>query len=192
MLTACLALAAFAIGSFPTGVIAARWKGVDLRKVGSGNIGATNVGRALGRRWAVVVLLFDAAKGWGPTFAALALGMLPAGVAVVGVAAVLGHVFSIFLKGRGGKGVATSFGAALAIAPPAALVCGALYGLVLVVFKISSVGSLTAVIGFPVALFLFGDRQPAHYAFAAAVVLLVVARHRDNLARLARGEENKA
>jgi glycerol-3-phosphate acyltransferase PlsY len=192
MLTACLVLAAFLAGGFPTGVIAARFRGIDLRTVGSGNVGATNVGRALGRRWAVVVLIVDAAKGWAPTFAAARLGLEPAIIAVVGVAAVLGHVFSVFLRGRGGKGVATSFGAALAISPKAALICGALYALIIAIVRISSVGSLAAVLAFPLALLLLGDRAPAHFAFALAVIAIVFVRHRENLARLARGEEHKA
>src|SRR4051794_23474130 len=97
-----LVLGAFALGSIPTGIIVARLRGVDLRAVGSGNIGATNVGRALGKGWAVFVLIVDAAKGYLPTFVAARL-VPPLAVAAVAMAAVLGHVFSIFLKGRGGK-----------------------------------------------------------------------------------------
>src|SRR5512140_3754747 len=103
MLTAVVLLAAFLLGSIPTGVLVARHKGVDLRKVGSGNIGATNVGRALGKRWATFVLLIDAAKGALPV---LLLGRFfsdPWLPALGGLAAVLGQVFSIFLRGRGGK-----------------------------------------------------------------------------------------
>jgi acyl phosphate:glycerol-3-phosphate acyltransferase len=186
-----LALAAFAVGSFPTGVIVARARGVDLRQVGSGNIGATNVSRALGRGWAVLVLIVDALKGYGPTALAAAMSVPAAGVAAVAMAAVLGHMFSVFLKGRGGKGVATSLGAALALAPLAALLCAALYCLVFAVVRISSVASLSAVVLFPAALGLLGDRQPAHYAFAAVMAVLVLARHKDNLRRLARGEEHR-
>src|SRR5205085_4647130 len=144
MTAAWLALVAFALGSFPMGVIVARVRGVDLRKVGSGNIGATNVGRALGRGWAALVLIVDASKGFAPTALALHLRLAAFGVAAVAVTAVLGHTFSIFLKGRGGKGVATSFGAALALSPPAALSVAALYGLVFAASRISSVVSLTA------------------------------------------------
>src|SRR3954447_9846834 len=103
-----LPLVALAAGSFPPGVIVARWRGIDLRKVGSGNVGATNVGRALGKGWAVLVLLVDAFKGWAPTIGAARLRLPPLAIAAVAAAAVLGHVFSVFLKGRGGKGVATS------------------------------------------------------------------------------------
>jgi glycerol-3-phosphate acyltransferase PlsY len=188
-----LALLAFAAGSFPTGVIVARMRGIDLRQVGSGNIGATNVGRALGKGWAVVVLLVDAAKGYLPTTLALHLPdrVPPLGAAAVAIAAVLGHIFSIFLKGRGGKGVATSLGAALALAPLAAALCAGVYLVVFAASRISSLGSLCALAAFPLALALTGDRERAHYLFAAVMVVVVVAKHRDNLRRLARGEEKK-
>jgi len=105
----------FLLGSFPTGVVVARAKGVDLRKVGSGNIGTTNVGRALGRGWAALVLLVDAGKGALPVVLAAELFEQTWLPAAAGLVAVLGQVFSIFLKGRGGKGVATSLGAGLAL-----------------------------------------------------------------------------
>jgi glycerol-3-phosphate acyltransferase PlsY len=191
MAPALFALAAFALGSIPTGMIVARARGVDLRKVGSGNIGATNVGRALGKRWAVFVLVMDALKGYAP--AAIAQRWLgPAPVAVVALTAVLGHMFSVFLKGRGGKGVATSLGAALALAPAAALASAGVYLALYAAFRISSVGSLMAISSFPLALYLTGDRDRAHYLFAAAIAVLVIARHKDNLRRLARGEELKS
>jgi glycerol-3-phosphate acyltransferase PlsY len=190
-MTALFVFAAFAIGSIPTGVIVARGRGVDLRQVGSGNIGATNVGRALGKRWAIFVLVADAVKGYLP--AALAQRWLPPmAVAAVAIAAILGHMFSVFLKGRGGKGVATSLGAALAIAPIAALCCAGLYLLLYALFRISSVGSLVSVAAFPLTLWATGDRQRAHYYFAVAMAALVIARHKDNLRRLARGQELKA
>ena len=191
MQTALLALAAFAVGSIPTGIIVARARGVDLRKVGSGNIGATNVGRALGKNWAILVLLADALKGYAP--AALGQRLLPpVGVAAVALAAVLGHMFSVFLKGRGGKGVATSLGAALALAPVAALASAGVYLGLYAAFRISSVGSLVAVSAFPLALYLSGDREHAHYLFAATIAVLVIARHKENLKRLARGQELKS
>jgi glycerol-3-phosphate acyltransferase PlsY len=186
-----LSLAAFALGSFPTGIVVARLRGVDLRAVGSGNIGATNVGRALGKGWAIFVLIVDAAKGYLPTLLATRR-VPPLAVAAVAMAAVLGHVFSIFLKGRGGKGVATSLGAALALAPAAAALSAAVYALVYLATRISSLGSLTSVLAFPAALAALGDRQPAHYLFAAAMAILIFARHKDNIARLRRGEEKKS
>ena len=183
---------AFLLGSFPTGVVVARAKGVDLRKVGSGNIGTTNVGRALGRRWAAFVLLIDAGKGALPVVLAsqlLDLKWLPA---AAGLVAVLGQIFSIFLKGHGGKGVATSLGAGLALAPLPALVCVAVWVVLFAAFRISSIGSLAAVASFPTFLWLFHAGSPANLTFAAAVALLVFLRHKDNIRRLLRGEELRA
>ena len=195
LIPALLILFALVLGSFPTGVLLARARGVDLRQVGSGNVGATNVGRALGRPFAVLVLIIDAAKGFLPVWIAAGLDHPPQSrwvVAAVGLAAILGHSYSIFLRGRGGKGVATSLGAALAISPLAAL-CGAgLYVVMLALFRISSVGSLLGVWAFPAALFIVGPVRPADLAFAVATALIVTIRHRENIRRLVRGEELKA
>ena len=192
-MTTLLALAlAFVAGSIPTGVIVARAKGVDLRKVGSGNIGATNVSRALGGKWAAVVLLADAAKGALPV---LVLGRLfddPWLPALGGLFAVLGQVFSIFLRGRGGKGVATSLGAGLALAPVPALACALVFSLCFLVVRIASIGSILGVVSYPLFLWLFHLGTWPHLTFAVAVAALVVVRHKDNLLRLARGNEHRA
>ena len=183
---------AYLVGAFPTGVLLARARGVDLRQVGSGNIGATNVGRALGKRWAILVLLVDAAKGVAPVLAARALGLGPWVEAAGAVAAVVGHSYNIFLRGQGGKGVATSLGGALAISPPAAGVAFVLYVAIYLLFRISSLGSLSGILSFPAALWLLGPRHPAYLAFAAAAAIVVLVRHRENLRRLVRGQELKA
>jgi acyl phosphate:glycerol-3-phosphate acyltransferase len=183
--------AAFLLGSFPTGVVVARAKGVDLRKVGSGNIGATNVGRALGKGWAVVVLLVDAGKGAAPVLLTeyfLADPWLPG---LTGLAAVLGQVFSIFLRGRGGKGVATSLGAGLALAPPAALSCLGVFLLVYATFRFVSLGSLFAMAAFPLFLWLFDLDTLPRLVFGVAIPILVAVRHKENLKRLLRGQEHR-
>jgi glycerol-3-phosphate acyltransferase PlsY len=192
MVIALVLLAAIFLGSVPTGVIVARAKGVDLRKVGSGNIGTTNVGRALGKKWAAFVLVVDASKGALPV---LLLGRIfadPWMPVLGGFAAVLGQVFSVFLRGRGGKGVATSLGAGLALAPLPALACAAVFTILVVLFRISSIGSIVGVASFPLFLWLFHLASPARLAFASVVAVLVIVRHKDNLIRLVRGEEHRA
>jgi glycerol-3-phosphate acyltransferase PlsY len=184
--------ATFVLGSFPTGVVVARAKGVDLRKVGSGNIGTTNVGRALGRGWAAFVLLIDAGKGALPVLLASHFFPSPWMAAAAGFVAVLGQVFSVFLKGRGGKGVATSLGAGLALAPLPALGPAAVWIVLALAVRISSVGSMAAVVSFPLFLWLWGDASTPKLCFAAAVAVLVVARHKENLQRLIRGQELRA
>jgi len=191
MLMLAVFAAAFVVGSIPTGVLVARAKGVDLRKVGSGNIGATNVGRALGKRWAVFVLLVDASKGALPVLLLGEYSSDPWLPALGGTAAVYGQVFSIFLRGRGGKGVATSLGAGMALAPVPTLLCLATFVAVFAAFRIVSIGSLAAVGCFPLFLLLFDLGTAPRLFFALAVALLVLVRHRENLARLRRGEEHR-
>jgi glycerol-3-phosphate acyltransferase PlsY len=184
--------AAFLLGSFPTGVVVARWKGIDLRKVGSGNIGATNVGRALGKGWAAGVLLVDAGKGALPVVLTERLFADPWLPALTGLAAVFGQAFSIFLRGRGGKGVATSLGAGLALAPPAALCCLGVFLIVFAAFRFVSLGSLAAMAAFPLFLWLLHLGTAPRLVFGIAIAGLVAFRHKDNLKRLLRGQEHRA
>jgi acyl phosphate:glycerol-3-phosphate acyltransferase len=192
MIVAIAMTAAFLLGSFPTGVVVARSKGVDLRKVGSGNIGATNVGRALGKGWAVVVLLVDACKGAAPVLLTEHLLADPWLPGLTGLAAVFGQTFSIFLRGRGGKGVATSLGAGIALAPPAALCCLGVFLLVYTAFRFVSLGSLLAMATFPFFLWLFDLATLPRLVFGIAIPVLVAVRHKDNLKRLLRGQEHRA
>ena len=215
------ALAAFACGSIPFGPIVARARGVDLRKVGSGNIGATNVSRALGWRWGVLVYVLDALKGAAPVLAAGAwagtLGRDPAEVAradmwwwlMLPIAAVLGHMFSPFVGFKGGKGVATGSGAMLAVYPVLTgplLVAIGLWALLLGATRYMSIASMAAAVSIPLtvaaaAILRTGDGTPdgelpvAHampaIAVTAAVALLVVLKHRGNIERLLAGTENR-
>jgi len=182
---------AYLCGSVPFGPLICHAKGIDLRSVGSGNVGATNVGRALGMAWAVLVLLLDAAKGFLPVWLAAALVPVPRRplwVAATMVMAVLGHVFSVFLRFRGGKGVAAGLGVTLAVSPIAGI-CGlAVYAVVYAVTRISSVGSLSGVVVTLVVMWLL--QAPAALLVAMIVICLVIfVRHGANMRRLFDGEE---
>ncbi|MBC8131504.1 MAG: glycerol-3-phosphate 1-O-acyltransferase PlsY [Deltaproteobacteria bacterium] len=189
-----LCLGAYVLGSFPTGLLVARARGIDIRKVGSGNIGATNVARGLGKGWALMVLVCDALKGFLPVFIArqYPLRFSATVVALAGLAAIVGHMFTVFLRGRGGKGVATSLGVAIGLSPALALLCCAVYGLAYATTRLSSVGSLLGIWAFPAAALIYGGVPPEFIALSIATALLVTLRHRDNIRRLARGEEKRA
>lgn len=184
-----LTIAAYLFGSISFGLIFAKRRGVDLRSIGSGNIGATNVGRALGKQTGRLVLVLDMLKGFVPVALARWAFDLPwPWITAVGLAAALGHVFPIWYGFRGGKGVATSGGVLLAALPP----IGALTLLTFVVVKkwtrLASVGSLSAAtVGASLTLVLDGGEWPV--LLATGLWFLVVLRHWGNLIRLLRGEE---
>ncbi len=202
-------LAAYLIGSIPFGVIIARFHGVDVRKAGSGNVGATNVGRVVGRPWGYLCFFLDVAKGLVPVVAAGAV-LRPgdnfptlvhqAAWLAVGFGAIAGHVFSLFLKFRGGKGVATALGVVLGIFPYftyAGLCALGIWIAVTLISRYVSVGSMVAAVAF-LPLFAAFNWPPTRLmdlwplcVFAAAMVLLIVVRHRTNIARLLRGQEDK-
>ena len=187
-----LCAAAYLLGSIPFGMLVARVKRVNLRKVGSGNIGATNVGRAMGKPWAIAVLVGDAAKGFLPVWIGRRLGLAPTVVALAGALAIIGHVFTIFLRGRGGKGVATSLGVALALSPVAALVGFGAYVVVYATTRLSSLGSLLGVWTFGILYVARGPRPLPLALLALGAAALVTLRHHQNIARLLRGEEKRA
>lgn len=162
--------------------------GVDVRSEGSGNIGATNVARAVGARLGLLTLGLDMAKGALPPLIASALGAGPAGIALVGLATVLGHVYSIFSGFRGGKGVATAAGMFLVLAPAALGVALIAFALAAAVSRRASVASLSAVASLPMALAAGGDIGP-RFCVALIVTALIFTAHRDNLRRLFAGTE---
>lgn len=184
-----LAIASYLLGSISFGLIFAKRRGVDLRSIGSGNIGATNVGRALGKRTGRVALFLDMLKGFVPVALAQWVLDLPwPWITTVGLAAVAGHVFPIWYGFRGGKGAATSGGVLLAALPP----IGALTLLTFVVVKkwarLASVGSLSAAtVGAILTLAI--DGRPWPVLLATGLWFLVVLRHWGNIIRLLRGEE---
>ena len=205
---AVIALAAYAVGATPFGVIIARIKGVDLQGRGSGNVGATNVSRVIGRSYGVLCFVLDVAKGLVPT---LVVGTIVGGDGVpspaaqalwlaAGLGCICGHVFSFYLKFRGGKGVATSLGVVMGIFPYftyAGLAALAVWLVVTGVSRFVSLGSIVAAAAFvplfagishfcldtsPLALWPLG-------VFATAMALLIILRHRTNIHRLLRHNE---
>ncbi|MCE5186106.1 MAG: glycerol-3-phosphate 1-O-acyltransferase PlsY [Planctomycetaceae bacterium] len=203
-------IGAYLLGSVPFGLLIARAHGKDLRAIGSGNIGATNVARALGRKWAIVCFVLDVLKGLTPMVlvplfrladkdsgpGALGLWM------VVGCAAVIGHIFPLYLRFKGGKGVATSLGVLLGLWPYFTL-CGAaafiVWGVCVLIWRYVSLASIIAAAAFPcflaVAITLIDqwtfEQLWLLQTAASLMSLLVILRHRENIKRLLHGTESK-
>lgn len=187
-------LVAFLLGSIPFAFLAGKVKGVDLRRHGSGNVGATNALRVLGTPTGVAVLLLDAGKGALAVLIAAAVahrGVCPASLfpMVGGFAAVLGHVFSPFMAFKGGKGVATAAGVFLALSPVALAIAFAVFAAVVATTRYVSAGSIMAALALP---FLVWWRQGVHpnLGLATLLALLVVIRHRSNVDRILQGTES--
>ncbi len=192
METVLFPLGAYLFGSIPTGLVVVKLvAGIDIRTVGSGNIGATNVSRALGKRWAYLVGLFDMAKVGLVVLALKLLGHGDLVLALSGLAGVLGHCFPVWLGFRGGKGVSTAFGVLFAYSPPVSLGCGLLWFLVFRGFGYVSVASLASMTVAPVAVYLSVGDSPLAWS-TAAIALVVWFRHRSNIRRLIEGRELKA
>ena len=188
-LDAALVVASFFIGAIPFGVVVSRlFFRRDLRRAGSGNIGAANALRTLGKRGAIAVLILDALKGALPALAGEALGG-PVLAAAAAFAAVAGHCFSPFLGFRGGKGVATNFGAICALGLPAGAAFAAIWIAVVLLTGYSSAGSLLASLAMIGVLWPLAG--PAGSAYGLASALLIVVMHRENIARLRAGTESK-
>ncbi len=184
------ALTGYVIGSLPLGYVAGRrWGGVDLRSVGSRNVGATNMYRVSGLRLGIVVMALDIAKGALAVLVSVAT--LPGADAVAaGVGAVAGHVYPVWLWGRGGKGVATACGAFVVLAPLATAAAAAAFVLAVWTTRMVSAGSLAASVALPAAAALTGSPAPTVRGSVVAGALIVW-RHRGNLARLRRGTERR-
>jgi glycerol-3-phosphate acyltransferase PlsY len=184
-----IVILAFAIGSLPFGLLVSRlFYRKDISKEGSGNIGAANVLRTLGRPAGILVLLLDAAKGFGPTYLAQDVGSLGLALAA-GLAAIVGHCYSPWLRGKGGKGVATELGALFALAWPTGIVFVGVWSVIVVACGYASVGSLVASLSSIPTLWLFDGGWAALYA--TVVVALIAWRHRENVRRLRAGRENR-
>lgn len=181
---------AYLVGSVPFGFLIGRLRGVDVRTVGSKNIGATNVYRTVGKGWGLLAFLCDFLKGLLPTLAAVRWGGGGNLAVLVGLACVVGHTLTVFMRFRGGKGVATAFGMMIALAPWPTL---AAFGVFVVAVWLShyiSLGSILAAATLG-TLVWFVPCQPLLRGVATAIAVFVVVKHRTNIARLARGCENR-
>lgn len=197
LLLICLA---YFIGSIPTAVwISKSVYGIDIRDYGSGNAGATNTFRVMGSKWGSVVMFVDVVKGIVASSLYLLLPFYLTSelhrtnfMIGLGLAAVIGHIFPIWASFRGGKGVATLLGMAIAIQPLVAACCLAVFLLVLFLTRFVSLSSILAGISFMVfILFIFNEREPLYRIFAILVALMVVLTHQKNIGRILRGTESK-
>lgn len=182
--------AAYLIGSIPTGLLLGKAYGIDVRKEGSGNIGATNLYRTVGRKVGIITLIGDCLKGLLPVML-VKLSSLPVETAAwVGLAAFCGHVFSVFLKFKGGKGVATALGVFLALAPLAVAVAIALFVILMFIWRYVSLGSILTAAVMPAAVFLLrGDITLTAVTFIISAIVII--RHHENIRRLLAGTENR-
>jgi len=197
-------IAAYLIGSIPTAVWYGKlFFGIDVREYGSGNSGATNSFRVMGKRAGLIVMLVDVLKGFLATQSAVFLyhmGLVNDDYFIIfqsafGIAAVLGHIFPVYAKFKGGKGIATLLGMVLSIHVQAALVCMLVFLIVLLISKYVSLGSMLAALAFPLVLLMpkfYPDEGPFLIAFGFVIFFIVVITHQKNIIRLINGEENKA
>jgi glycerol-3-phosphate acyltransferase PlsY len=189
MVTVLLIAAGYALGSIPTGLLIARWqRGVDIRQHGSGNIGMTNVLRAVGKGAAALTLVGDLAKGLIPVLLARVWLTSPWAIGLVALAAVVGHVYPLFAGFQGGKGVATTLGVFIPLLPGPLLLAFVVWAACVAFRRQVSLGSLAAAACLPIAAWLWG--APAPYTLCALIAAaLIWHRHRDNIARLLAGTE---
>ncbi|WP_114777405.1 glycerol-3-phosphate 1-O-acyltransferase PlsY [Botryobacter ruber] len=203
LLIAVLLVAAYLIGSICTAVwLGKSYYGIDIRQHGSGNSGATNTFRVLGKKPGTIVMLIDIFKGWAATslanllvvFSAIEADNLIFYQLIMGALAVVGHIFPVYEKFKGGKGVATLLGMMLAIQPEVALLCTVIFVIVLFTSKYVSLGSMIAALAFPVLMLLprFSPDNPILIIFGFVLFAVVVLTHRKNINRLLHGEESKA
>jgi glycerol-3-phosphate acyltransferase PlsY len=208
------ALIAYLLGSIPTGFLVARAKGVDIRSAGSGNIGATNAMRVLGKPAGILVLLMDAVKGWiacnlgvficayfAPNFDGLSpytdsftepsMPPLERFKIIAGIFAVLGHNYTCWLKFKGGKGIATTAGVYLALAPWAVLVALVVFILAVLVTRYVSIGSISAAVALPAAVWIMTPNNLLLGIVTTALGALAVYKHKSNIQRLMAGTENR-
>jgi glycerol-3-phosphate acyltransferase PlsY len=185
-----LLICAYLLGSVPTGLLLARAMGVNIRETGSGNIGATNVYRTMGRKVGIMTLVGDCLKGLIPVLVAKWLGLPDLWIAAIGLAAFLGHVYTIFLWFKGGKGVATALGVFLGVSPLSVLVAIVIFAVVLYKWRFVSLASIVAAALVPVIVWIV-ECKPELTIMSLVISAIVIFRHRENIARLRAGTESK-
>jgi len=190
LMLAPLAAAAYLLGSIPTGLLLGKAYGIDVRQEGSGNIGATNLYRTVGRKVGILTLIGDCLKGLLPVMA-VKYSTLPGDYAAwIGLAAFCGHVFSVFLKFKGGKGVATALGVFLALAPLALAIAVIVFAALMLGWRYVSLGSICAAAVMPAAVALLGGDRTV-VLVSLLISLIVIIRHHENIRRLIAGTENR-
>jgi acyl phosphate:glycerol-3-phosphate acyltransferase len=190
MIEILLIVSAYLLGSVPTGYILGSLAGVDVRTAGSGNVGATNVARVVGKGRGALTLALDVGKGWLAVFVSLQLKVSLVCVVLVAMAVFLGHLYPIFLRFRGGNGVATALGIFLALAPLVTLILMGIFAAVVAPSRIVSLGSLVAALAAPLILWLFAE-PAAVVTMGCFIAAMIIWRHRGNIQRLLAGTEPK-
>ncbi len=197
---AAILVGSYLVGSIPFGYLAGRIEGIDIRKFGSGNIGATNAVRVLGKKYGYPVFALDFLKGFGAVWISMLMAMGPPpqwnSPEIVGIAAaiscVLGHSYPLWLKFKGGKGVATSAGALFALAPIGAFIGIAIWLATFWITRYVSLASVTAAVALPIVILAIrwrNENAKAIFCFSTCVAAIVIWRHRSNLSRLLSGTE---
>lgn len=182
---------AFLLGSIPFGyIITYIISKEDIRKVGSGNIGATNVSRKLGIKGGIITFLLDAFKGFLAVWILMLINPYPYYIGLAGILAVLGHSFTPFLGFKGGKGIATSFGVFLRISPIPSLICFFIFLIILIIFKYVSLSSLISSSLFPPIAYFFGLNEWL-IIYSVCISILIIIKHKENIKRLIEGKELK-
>lgn len=187
-----IALFGYLLGSIPTGLVVSRlFTKIDPRQTGSKNIGATNVYRTAGKKLGILTLAIDVLKGALPLWMAIYWELRPHWVALAGLSPVLGHIFSIFLGFRGGKGVATALGVYLMISPVAVLLEALVFSGIVWKWRFISLGSITCATTIPILIAFFRSDSQAYSIMSVLIAALILYRHQSNIARLLQGTENK-
>lgn len=190
-LTLLFMVVGYLLGTIPTGYLVARLRGVNIQEVGSGNIGATNVLRTLGWLPAALVMVFDPLKGALATLLPTLLGASNWTVALAGLAAVVGNSFNVFLRLRGGKGIATSIGVFVVVDPLTSLLCVLVGLFTILVSRYVSLGSIVGMFSLPLFVIAGGNFPVSHLFLAVCLSALTIFRHRDNVKRLLAGTERR-